>query len=284
MDEGKLRAWIVKQIQSFAPDASMVSGDISLRFPRIMEARRDIERGSAFGYTFPEAIREQGVRDGKLLLDEAVNQWRTYLSDVHGEEGKAFFERAAVRYELQSLPARAPRGDAELSASLRELVKMLDDVDAMRAYWLASGRLDEEEEDAELPGFFLQPARADVGELLARYEHDGGELPAEVEALYSELDSLWVGFCDPPGGRQEEDPNDGSYVFAPLERVLERSDDIDGCLILSDDPDAFRWTLYRVEDGGVYERCKLDDGPPKLVASSLKEYVKLLAKTYGIGR
>jgi hypothetical protein len=108
-------------------------------------------------------------------------------------------------------------------------------------------------------------------------------LPAELEALYLQMDGLWTGAVEPPGGERPFDPHEEYFVFVPIERLLEHHDDReDGLIVLDQHPDYFSWTMLSREDGAIYHSTKLErSDPPRRIAGSLVEYLDRLAESYG---
>jgi hypothetical protein len=100
-------AWLEQQIAECEPTDDMQGPDVAERLPKLMRARRDTPRGYAFGFTFPDPIKD--VVPDKILakLDAAVERWGTWLADKRGDAGKAFFDKAKRTYLLDEPAAES---------------------------------------------------------------------------------------------------------------------------------------------------------------------------------
>lgn len=97
------------------------------------------------------------------------------------------------------------------------------------------------------------------------------------------MNGLWTGAAKAPGGELKFDDGAESFVFVPLEVLVEHFDDRDdGMIILNQHPDYFSWTMFNTRDEAIYSATKLDGKkPPKKIAASLVEYLEQLGSRYG---
>jgi hypothetical protein len=271
--------WIRVTIESFLPSDDMVSGDVSLRLPHLMTAAVSVGTGSAFGLVFPAAARAESIARATPLIEQALQVWRTWLEEHFGDEGRAFFERAAINHGLARPAPKVLGEDAAISRAFMRLRSRLADTPAATGDWRARRLLEED----EAHGYAIAPPALDAGELLAAFEIEADPLPAALEALYAEMNGLWTGAVDGPGGERPFDEGEEYFVFMTLEGVLAHHDDRDdGLIIVNQHPDYFSWTMLSRDDGAVYQASKLDGGdPPEKIAASLVEYLDQLAATYG---
>lgn len=269
-------AWIQDAIKDFLPTDDMVGGDVSIRLPRLMAARADIDQGYALGAEFADGE----IPAATAALDQALVTWRRWLVEQFGDEGEQFFHKAQLAHGLVEPAAKSVARDPEIAAALERLRAKLADTAAATAHWRGQGWL----EDDLQHGHAIAPPAANAGVLLARFEIDADPLPAALEALYAELDGLWTGVVAPPGGARPFDAQAEELVFLSLDELITLNEELgaDTELILFDrDPDSFRWTMLSREDGAVYSSTKFDRDEPRRVADSLAAYIDALAARYG---
>lgn len=275
----KCEEWLKGTLDSFKPTPDMGGGDVSLRLPRIMAAAASVHQGSAFGYTFPEEIRAEAISRAAPLIAAALETWRHWLEEKFGEEGRAFYERAALNHGLQKPSPKSLHRDGAITKAFAALRQRLADTQSATEHWKTLDWL----EPDEAHGFAVNPPAENAGERLAAFELGHAPLPTEFEALYAEMNGLWTGPVDPPGGERAFDAGEEYFVFVPLEQLLEHHGDRDdGLIVLNQHPDYFSWILLSTKDGAVYSGSKLDGkAPPKQVSLSLAKYLEQLASSYG---
>jgi hypothetical protein len=279
MTADKCIEWLEGRIAAFLPSDDMGQGDISLRLPQVMTAAVQVKSGSAFGFTFPEDIRSESVSRAAPAIEQALETWRKWLVEHFGTEGQEFYDRAALNHGVTKPKPKRVHKDNAITASFARLRACLSDTRAATDAWRKRDWL----EDDEAHGFAIAPPASDLGDVLAYFELGSEALPPELEALYAEMNGLWTGAVQPPGGEQTFDTAEEYFVFVPIETLLEHEGDRDdGLIIFNQHPDYFSWTMLSREDGGIYHATKLD-GPDKArkVAASLAQYLDQLAEAYG---
>jgi hypothetical protein len=107
VDLDQLTTWLRQQIAECEPTDDMQAPDVAERLPKLMRARRDAPRGYAFGFTFPDTVKDQIPASILPALDTAIEHWGTWLADKRGDAGKAFFEKAKRTYLLDDGEAPA---------------------------------------------------------------------------------------------------------------------------------------------------------------------------------
>lgn len=271
MTHDQLLAWVDKQIADYSP-LEADAGEIRNRFAQIVQARASFTGTSVFGFTIPAELRADAHDAIGKRLDASLASWKDFLASIDG--GPGYYERSLVAAGLLPAPERTLIKDAAITRAVAHLRERLADTAAATALWKARGLL----ESGQHHAFAIAPPVEDLDEVLGAEAARGNELPPLVEALYAELGGLW---CE-PHGKAGERPFDGGaeyFVFAPLETILERADELD-TIILDQHPDHFSWVMLDPVTGAVTSANKLDRTPQK-VAGSLVEYLELLAEGYG---
>jgi len=271
MTSDQLLAWVDTQIADYAPvDAD--AGEVRNRFSQIVQARAGFAGASVFGFTIPADLRAATQEPITQRLDASLASWKDFLARIDG--GPGYFERSLVAAGLLPPPPRTLIKDAAVTRAVANLRQRLADTGAATALWRARELLEPNEHHA----FAIAPPPEDLEEILAAEAARGVELPPLVEALYAELGGLW---CEPDkkGGEQAFEPDAEYFVFAPLETILQRADELDE-IILDQHPDHFSWVMLDADTGAITTANKLDRNPQK-IAGSLVEYLELLAEGYG---
>jgi hypothetical protein len=271
--------WLSGRIRAFSPSDDMGQGDISMRLPQVMRAAVEVKSGTAFGFTFPADIRAAAIPHAVQSIEQALEVWRAWLVERFGAEGQAFYDRAALNHGVTTPQAKRVHRDEAIAARLARLRARLSDTRAATDAWRARDWL----ETTEAHGFAVAAPAADLGDVLASFEVNSEPLPPALEAIYAEMNGLWTGAMKPPGGEQAFDPDAESFVFVPIERLLEQDEERgDELIIFDQQPGSFGRTMLSRKDGGVYQATRLDGpGTPRRVAASLAEYLEQLAETYG---
>jgi hypothetical protein len=262
----ELLTWVDRQITDYAPgDAD--AGELRNRFAQIVQARGTFNGTSVFGFTIPGELRADAEAPIAARLDASLTAWREFLATVEG--GAGYYERSLVAAGLLPAVPRTTTKDSAIARAVANLRVRLADTAAATSLWRANGLL----EDLQHHAFSIAPPPPELGALLA-----DEDLPPLVEALYTELGGLWVR-PHKTGGAQPWDAEAEHFVFAPLERVLDKSDGLDA-IILDEHPDHFSWVMLDRTTGAVTTANKIERTPVK-VAGSLVEYIELLAEGYG---
>jgi hypothetical protein len=272
--------WVQGRIAAFMPSDDMGDSGIAVRLPQLINAAASVEMGKAFGFTFPQAIREESIARATPLIKHAVDQWGSWLVAHLGEEGSELFERATRILRPRKPSVKALREDAEIAQAFAGLRASLADTEAATREWRKRNWLTKD----EAHGYAIAPPLERAGELLGEFELDSEALPSALEALYREMDGLWTWPVASPGGQRPFDSREEYFVFMPLEGLLLHHDDRadEGLIILNQDPDFRSWTMLSRRDGAIYHATRFDGAkPPKKIASTLVEYLKQLATSYG---
>lgn len=297
MTADKCIEWLEGRIGVFLPSDDMSQGDISVRLPQIMTAAVQVKSGTAFGFNFPDGIRAESIPRALKAIERALDVWRKWLGERFGVEGQAFYDRTALNHGLTKPNSKPVAKSAAIAASFARLRARLSDTQAATDAWRKCDSL----EDDEALGFAVAPPSSVLGDVLSSFEvqkpstvgladtgplivktaSDHRALPPELEALYAEMNGLWVGAVEPPGGERQFDATEDGFIFMPIQSILEHFDDReDGMILLNQHPDFFSWTMISPKDGGIYCATKLERAPRK-VAASLCEYLDQLSEGFG---
>lgn len=269
MTTDQLLIWVERQIADYAPlDAD--AGEVRNRFSQILRARAAWTGTGVFGFTIPSELVEAMRQPIAARLDGALATWREYLANIDG--GTDYYERSVANAGLIAPPPRARVSDPAITNAVALLAMRLSDTEAATAMWRARGWLEDDEQHA----FAIAPPSPRLEAELARMAITGEQLPPMLEALYGELDGLWVGGAS-IAGRREFDPDDEALVLAPIEHVLGHHLDV---FILDQHPDHFSWVTLEPETGIISTANKLDRDLRR-IAGSLVEYLEQLAAGYG---
>lgn len=281
MTHAQCISWITKTIADYQPVSDMDRGEMTSRLGQTMTAAHGLSTGTVFGFSIPDSVRSEVITAAQPELTAALHAWLTWLSENFGSDGSAFYNRMATNHGLVAPPARTLTADPAICNAVQALRAALSNTRSATAYGQKTDWLEPDQSHA----FAIAPPASDASQQLAEFELHAAALPAALEALYCELDGLWVGGVAGPGGAQAFSPKSEYFVIAPLAVLLDRSLDRDDTFIaLNQDPDSFRSVLLDIDDGAVYRATKLDDGPPTKIATSLPQYLELLASTYGTHR
>lgn len=277
LTKDEFTTWLKGRIAAFGPQPELDASEVSRRLRRLVEAAAIRGASGMFGLDYrhhPKADELQSA--ARPLLDQAVEDWQTWLRQHHGEEGHDFFVRVAESHGLLQPTPKVLANNQEVAAALARLTDRLSDAVAATESWRQHDWLIDE---TDVHAWGILPPSPEAGRLLAQVE-----LPPALEGLYAEIDGLWTGSEDPPGGklddgeiRERED-----MIFVSLEHMLECENVFDGMITLKHEPGD--WMFISLEDGGIYQLDRsvpIANAKPVKLAPSLSGYLDLLAETYG---
>jgi hypothetical protein len=270
MTAEQLLAWVDRQLGDHAPlDAD--AGEIRNRFSQVVRARGEFDGTCVFGFTIPAELRDAESQI-TAKLDAALQTWRAYVDGIEG--GPGCYQRTLQVAGITAPPARALANDPEIERALAGLRARLADSDSATALWRKHGWL----EDGEYLAFAIAAPPEEIATRLAAMAAREIEMPPSLEALYRAIGDLWVGPAKQRGERAF-DSDEESFVFAPLDTILERLGETE-TIILDQDPDYFRWVTLDPATDEIACANKLDRTPVTM-ARSLREYVEQLSAGYG---
>lgn len=253
-------------MESSAP-AVLEAGEIGVNIAALAQAVRTLREGGGglFGLGVAGDVLEPVRAELIAQTDAALAEWKRRLESEFGEEGHAAFRTIALRYGIMLEPSATLRKDPDVSRALARLFAALDDVDRATSNARAADRW--VYEDSERLAYYLVQKPDLIG--FAQLADRLGELPAQLEGLYAELDELAIG-ADDHGGRRDHRVDDYS-VIEPVDRAEVIDIEGDACVRLHHH-DMGRLLLLRARDGAVLHWISKFEDHPTVVAPSLAAY------------